>query len=148
MPALMEFGLNFEHCRFRGLVGIVFVIWTWRFRFESCHDPNCWHMGDSAFGLYSLSLPVSGIGLENKHTPGNLPVRGCSSVVERSLSMWEAPGSIPGTSIYFCQLFLQLFGEQEVLKRNLHFAKEHLRSQGISLEAPEQLPQMPREVNV
>ena len=27
------------------------------------------------------------------------PHRGCSSVVERVLSMHEAPGSIPGTSI-------------------------------------------------
>ena len=32
--------------------------------------------------------------------------RGCSSVVERSLRMWEAPGSIPGISIYFdCSQF-------------------------------------------
>ena len=31
--------------------------------------------------------------------------RGCSSVVERALSMREAPGSIPGISIiYFCNL--------------------------------------------
>ena len=28
-------------------------------------------------------------------------MRGCSSVVERTLCMCEAPGSIPGISIYF-----------------------------------------------
>ena len=35
------------------------------------------------------------------------PIGGCSSVVERSLCMWKAPGSIPGISTFIIEMKVQ-----------------------------------------
>ena len=50
------------------------------------------------YRIFSWFLTIKRLWNHNK-TPLN--IWGCSSVVERMLCMYEAPGSIPGISIYF-----------------------------------------------
>ena len=69
-------------------------------------------------------LSLEWLKMKYQYRLGNIELiqmeRGCSSVVERSLCMWEAPGSIPGisTSIFFSFVFV-IFDERDYLQQNI-----------------------------